>query len=181
MTQPFRHLVCPALCAVCLGLIAILTMGTKVQGAPDAVNKVMQTALPPELTAMFPVGREFKGVAIPSYTDEELKSVMRAATMIRVDERFLDLTDLVVLIYNSSGEPETTISMDEAAYDLNTGQLRSKTPSKIEQARFTMTGDIMTFDSQTHLSRLEGNVRVVVLDAGNFGASFGIPTSNRSE
>lgn len=135
----------------------------------------MQSALSPELTKMFPIGREFKGVAIPSYDDTRLKSVMNAETIIRVDEQFLDLTDLVIQVYDSTGKPETTISMDRAAYDLTTGVLTSKTPSEIKQPRFTMTGDQMTFDSNTQVSVLEGNVRVVVPDAGKMMPAFGMP------
>lgn len=135
-------------------------------------NQVMQSTLPPELTSMFPVGREFYGVAIPSYTEEKLKSVMRADTVVRINERFLDLTNLIVFIYNGKGEQETTIQMDKAVYDLNLGQLESKTPSKIEQEQFTMTGDVMTFESQSQVSHLRGNVRVVIPDASGFTPDF---------
>ncbi|MEM7603590.1 MAG: hypothetical protein AAF357_19530, partial [Verrucomicrobiota bacterium] len=109
----------------------------------DQANGVLQGALPAELTKLFPIGREFKGVSIPSYDETRLKSVMHADTIIRVDDKFLDLTNLVIQVYNGAGEPETTISMDEAAYDLTIGVLTSKTPSEIKQPRFTMTGDKM--------------------------------------
>ncbi len=77
-----------------------------------------------------PIGREFKGVAIPSYTGDKLKSVMTSDTVVRVDERHLDLFNLVVKVYNGEGEADTTISMDEAAYDLVAGELTSKTPRR---------------------------------------------------
>lgn len=136
---------------------------------------VLQQALPSQLTSLFPIGRPFLGVAIPSYDGTKLKSVMNADSIIRVDDQFLDLVNLVIHVYNGAGEPETTISMDEAVYDLTIGLLTSKTPAKIEQPRFTMTGDEMIFDSNTQVSELEGNVRVVVPNAGKMMPTFGLP------
>ncbi len=143
----------------------------------ELAEEAVKGALPAELTASFPIGRVFKGVAIPSYTDDALKSVMTADSVIRVDEQYLDLVNLVVHVYNSQGEPETTISMDEASYDLVIGELASKTPSRIEQPRFTMTGDKMTFQADTQIARLIGNVKVIVPDAGDLAPGFGVPAA----
>ena len=138
-------------------------------------EEALKGALPDELTTNYPIGRVFKGVAIPSYTDDTLKSVMTADSVIRVDEQYLDLVNLIVHVYNNAGEPETTISMDEASYDLVIGELASKTPSRIEQPRFTMTGDKMTFQANTQIARLIGNVKVVVSDVGDLALGFGVP------
>jgi hypothetical protein len=154
--------------------------GGKKRAEREAAEKALteeavKGALPDELTANFPIGRIFKGVAIPSYTDDALKSVMTADSVIRVDEQYLDLVNLIVHVYNDAGEPETTISMDEASYDLVIGELASKTPSRIEQPRFTMTGDKMTFQAATRVARLIGNVKVIVPDVGELAPGFGIP------
>lgn len=151
--------------------ILLLSIGVANEPSADSLVKSM---LPPELTKLFPIGRVFKGVAIPSYTADRLKSVMRATSVIRVDEQFLDLTDLVISIYSEEGEPETYISMDEATFDLVSQQLVSKTPAKIEQEKFTMTGDKMTFETQTRVSRMEGNVRVIIPDAQVFTSEMGV-------
>lgn len=160
---PFRSLFAAA--------ILLLSVAAANEPVPASLMKSM---LPPELTKLFPIGRVFKGVAIPSYTDDRLKSVMRAVTVVRVDEQFLDLTDLVISIYNDEGEPETYISMDEALFDLVSQQLISKTPAKIAQEKFTMTGDKMTFETQSRVSRMEGNVRVIIPDAKDFTSQMGI-------
>jgi LPS export ABC transporter protein LptC len=146
--------------------------GKRAQREAEAAVK---SALPAELTRHFPIGREFKGVAIPSYEGDRLKSVMNADTVTRVDEQFLDLTNLVVHVYNSEGEPDTTITMEEAAYDLLAGELSSKTPSKIEQPRFTMTGDKMIYQTEAQVARMVGNVVVIVPDAKNLAPDFGFP------
>lgn len=151
--------------------------GTRVKGEAE---KAVRGALPPELTQYFPIGSTFTGVSIPSYEKDRLKSVLTSETVVRVDEKYLDLHHLVIFVYNSEGKPETSITMEEAAYDLVEGMLTSKTPSKIEQPRFTMTGDTMTFETATQVARLTGNVLVVVPDASSLAPDFGFPGSGRS-
>lgn len=149
--------------------------GKETHTAEETAEEVVRGALPAELTANFPIGREFLGVSIPSYTNDALKSVMTADSVVRVDEQYLDLVNLVVHVYNTNDEPETTISMDEASYDLIIGELASKTPSRIEQPRFVMTGDKMTFQSGSQIARLIGNVKLVVSDISDLGPGFGRP------
>lgn len=144
-------------------------------GAAAEAEEAVKSALPSELTDRMPIGREFKGVAIPSYAGDKLKSVMTADTVVRVDERHLDLFNLVVKVYNGEGEADTTISMEEAAYDLVAGELTSKTPSEIRQPRFTMTGDKMIFLTDSRVARMVGNVRLLVPDAGKLAPDFGLP------
>ena len=116
-------------------------------------------------------------VSIPSYDDDELKSVMTADSITRVNEQFLDLINLVISVYDSEGEVETTIHMDEAAYDLTTQTLNSKTPARIEQPKFTMTGNTLSFDTKTQFSRLEGDVTVIIPDVGDAFPLPGMPFS----
>lgn len=155
--------------AAILVLASLLFTGLPV----EELHSQAAPLLPPELVTMFPVGREFKGVAIPRYDGTKLQSVMRSETVVRINEQFLHLTKLTIDVYNGAGEPETTISMDEAEYDLTIGEMASKTPAKIEQPRFTMTGDKMTFETKTKVSRMIGNVRVIIDDVGDLGPQFG--------
>ncbi|HRQ90210.1 MAG TPA: LPS export ABC transporter periplasmic protein LptC [Bacteroidia bacterium] len=144
--------------------------------APEAAPAPpAKPALPPDLVANFPIGRVFKGVILPSYEGDQLKSVLNADTVVRVDDQFLDLANLVIHVYNAAGEPETSIEMDEAAFDLYASELKSKTPATIEQPRFTMTGDTMYFQIDTQLARLVGNVKVVIPDARSLTPDFGFP------
>ncbi len=151
--------------------------GVKTEGkrAEGAAEQAVRSALPPEMTRYFPIGSVFTGVSIPSYERDRLKSVLTSKTVTRVDEKYLDLHQLIIFVYNSEGQPETTISMDDAAYDLVEGVLTSKTPSTIEQPRFTMTGDTMTFQTDSQIAKLTGNVRLVVPDAGAIAPDLGFP------
>jgi len=147
----------------------------------DLAEEALAAALPPELAEMFPIGREFRGVAIPTYTKDVLSTVMRSDSITRIDEQYLDLKNLVISIYNGAGEAETTITMARASYDLVIGELVSKTPSKIEQPKFTMTGKKMTFKTQTQISLLEGDVKLVVPDVSGITPDFGFPNSSKNE
>ncbi len=139
-------------------------------------ESVVNSALPPELAEMFPIGREFKGVSIPSYTEDVLKSVMTASLVKRVSEEYLDLSDLVVKVYSGEGEgekrTETIIRMAEAEYHLLDGRLISKTKSYIVQPEFTMEGKQMIFETSTQNMKMIGDVLVIVPDAGNFTPDF---------
>lgn len=165
-------------------LIAVFLIGFGISASAqddsveDLAENAVAAALPPELTEMFPIGREFKGVAIPNYSDDVLSSVMRSDSITRVDEQFLDLKNLVISIYNGEGKAETTITMARASYDLIVGELVSKTPSKIEQPKFTMTGNKMTFKTESQISILEGDVRLVVPDVSGFTPDFGFSGGN---
>lgn len=150
---------------------------------PEAqAGELLKSALPPEIAALFPIGREFKGVAIPTYNGSDLiKAVMRADSVLRVDEQFIDFLNLTVHVYNSKGEPETVITMPEAAYDILIGELASKTASRIEQPRFTVTGDKMVLETRTQVSRLVGNVILVVPDVGKLAPDMGLISGKRDE
>ncbi|MBP6603945.1 MAG: LPS export ABC transporter periplasmic protein LptC [Verrucomicrobiales bacterium] len=143
------------------------------------VETVVATALPSGLTENFPIGRMFHGVMIPSYTDDVLKSVMRADSVVRVDETYLDLVNLTVQVYNAKGKPETTISMAEASYDLTLGELASKTPSRIEQPRFSMTGQKLIYQSASRIATMKGKVRLVVPDVGGLASGIGLPGTGK--
>jgi lipopolysaccharide export system protein LptC len=84
-----------------------------------------------------------------------------------------------VQVYNAEGKPETTISMAEASYDLTLGELASKTPSRIEQPRFTMTGDKLTYQSESRIATMNGKVRLVVPDVGGLATGLGFPGSGK--
>ncbi len=133
--------------------------------AKGLAAKRMKQALPPQLKEMFPVGRVFKGVVVPSYKGDAVESVMTATTVKRINQRFLLLTDLVIDFY-SNGAKDTSIEMDRARYDLITGILASQTPANIEQEQFTMTGNQLVFETETRKSRVVGNVRVLIPDSG---------------
>jgi lipopolysaccharide export system protein LptC len=143
-----------------------VALGPSVVAAPQAIPK--------EMASLFPIGRTFNGVKIPSYTDDVLKTILEADTITRVDQTYLDLTKLVIKVYNPKGGIESTVKMDEARYHLVTGQLLSKTPARVDHEKFVMTGNRMGYDTASDVSTMTGNVKVVIPKAREFTGNFGM-------
>lgn len=133
---------------------ACITTGFQALAGPNVIPK--------EMAEYFPIGRTFNGVKIPSYSNEELRSILEAATVTRVDDVHLKLTKLIVKAYNSEGEVISTVKMDKANYSLLTNQLLSETPAKISHEKFVMTGDQLGYDTTREVSTMKGNVKTVV-------------------
>ena len=129
--------------------------------------------IPKDVAALFPMGRVFTGVKIPSYSDDDLKSVLEADTITRLNRAFLKLTNVVIKVYNTDGELESTVKMKVARYNLARQELQSTTPARIDHEKFVMTGNRIGFDTKNDVTRLKGNVRVVVPKATQFTGNLG--------
>lgn len=125
----------------------------------------MASGAPPAIGNLFPVGREFRGVKIPSYSGDILNSVVLAKTMVRVDDEHLEMRDLEITLFGrSSEEQDTIITTDVGVYDLKSESLTSRSKAYIERdEEFTMEGDRMIFNGKTQEGRLVGNVKMVIL------------------
>ncbi len=131
-------------------------------------------AIPPEMTDFFPVGRSFKGVKIPTYSTNVLKSVLEAETITRIDETYLDITNLVIKSFNLAGSVDSTVKMDKALYNLRSRELVSKTEAAVNHEKFVMTGDQIKYDTEKDVSTMKGRVKVVVPNARQFTGNFGM-------
>ncbi|MCB1078756.1 MAG: LPS export ABC transporter periplasmic protein LptC, partial [Verrucomicrobiae bacterium] len=127
--------------------------------------------IPPELASLFPIGRVFQGVRIPSYSGDSLGSVIHSQFMKRADDEHLEMEMLEIVIYNA-GEPDTRILTDRAIFDTVAKTLRSTTPAKIVQSQFEMNGDRLIFDTNSRTGHLSGNVKTVIHDAENFSGQM---------
>jgi len=131
-------------------------------------------AIPPEMTQFFPVGRTFTGVKIPSYSDNVLKSVLEAETVTRIDETYLDITNLTIKSFSAAGKVDSTVKMDKAQYNLTSREMVSKTEAIVNHEKFVMTGDQMGYDTERDVSTMKGRVKVVVHNAKQFTGNFGM-------
>jgi len=120
----------------------------------------VKNAVTPQMSRLFPIGRPFKGVRIPSYTGDSLTSVVEAEVMRRLDEERLHMEELVITSFAEGEEADTRIFMDRAIYNMITEKLESETPTRIVQPRFEMVGDRMTFDNRTQVGHMVGNVKM---------------------
>ncbi|MCB1063153.1 MAG: LPS export ABC transporter periplasmic protein LptC [Verrucomicrobiae bacterium] len=119
------------------------------------------------MAALFPIGRVFEGVKIPSYSGDALGSVIHADYMRRADDEHLEMEMLEIVVYNA-GEADSRILTDRAIYDMKAKTLRSTTPAKIVQKQFEMRGDRMFFDSITRVGHMDGNVKTLIYQVDQF-------------
>lgn len=137
-------------------------------GGKGRTEEVPEDAIPPEFEKMCPVGRSFYGVRIPSYAGDHLNSVVTSEVMTRVDAEHLDMEKLVIQVY-SGGMPDAKIMMDRAIYDMDEEKLTSRqTPPEILHSQFKMVGDKMTFDRQTRVGHMTGNVKMTIFNVESF-------------
>ena len=118
---------------------------------------------PPAIGALFPIGREFSGVKIPSYSGDILNSVVTADTMVRVDEEHMQMNALVITLFGGPDEDDTLITTERGVYDLKSESLTSRSKAYItRKGQFDMVGDRMIFNGATQEGRLIGNVQMKI-------------------
>ncbi len=132
--------------------------------------------IPKEFSDRIPIGRTFRGVKVPNYDKNTslLATVMEAESITRVDANRLDIVNLTIRTYDAEGGVASTIFMAEAEFHLIERKLRSKTPAEVDHTQMNMTGDVLSYDMTTEIVTMEGNVRVVIPDAGS-QFSFTVP------
>jgi hypothetical protein len=131
---------------------------------PEAEETPEAGGIPPGMAEMFPVGRVFEGVRIPSYSGDGLSSVIHSQYMKRSDDEHLEMEMLEIVIYNA-GVADTRILTDRAIFDTVAKTLRSTTAAKIVQEQVEMRGDRLLFDSVSRTGHLSGNVKTLIFNA----------------
>lgn len=135
--------------------------------ASPALEESAPGGIPPGMSALFPVGRVFQGVRIPSYSGDTLGSVIHSQFMKRADDEHLEMETLEIVVYQA-GKAATRILTDRAIFDIATKTLRSTTSARIIQDQFEMKGDRLLFDSQSRIGHLSGHVKTVIQDPDAF-------------
>ena len=143
----------------------------------DAPEEPVASGAPPAIGNLFPVGREFRGVKIPSYSGDILNSVVLAKTMVRVDDEHLEMRDLEITLFaRTSEEQDTVITTDVGVYDLKSETLTSRSKAYIERdGEFIMTGDRMIFNGKTQEGRLIGTENKVKMRFFKISETFNNP------
>jgi len=132
---------------------------------------------PPAIGALFPIGREFSGVKIPSYSGDILNSVVTADTMVRVDDEHMEMNALVITLFGGPEEDDTLITTERGVYDLKSESLTSRSKAYITRdGQFDMVGDRMVFNGASQEGRLIGNVQMKInIETYKVSESLGKP------
>ncbi|MEM6911465.1 MAG: hypothetical protein AAF555_07755 [Verrucomicrobiota bacterium] len=126
------------------------------QAATRAAEK-QPNLLDSQLVAMLPLDRPSRGVVIPRYEDNEVRSVLKAATVTRVSPHELTISGLEVEFYDEGlvAEPSSRVLVEAATFDLRSNLLRSESPTMI------VSGDMITHGVGVLFNQATGEVRLL--------------------
>jgi len=133
------------------------------------------------LAKFIPLGQEQKSVVIPSYNESRLSALIRAASMKRIDDKHLALTEMVITTYDVQGNEAMVVTMPTAVYDLESSILESSSRSLVSRSDFDLEGDKMLYDSTQGAGRMEGNVKMIINDSSSLQFGSDRESPNTSE
>ncbi len=111
---------------------------------------------------MVPEGEPSKNVAIPSFKEGVLNSLVKAESITRVDDENLESLGMQIELFNAKGELDVTIKMKTSGYHMPSGLLESDSRTFVEGQDFEMSGDRLIYDTRTQQGKLLGNVKMYV-------------------
>jgi len=129
---------------------------------------------------LFPVGKPWLDVRVPRYNEvDQLTSIMHAQVLTREAERLLQMDGLTLAMFEPDRSLSLRVKTAKGIYDLDTGELKTRTKTFIEHPAFDMQGDSLVFDSRSGKGRLNGNVEMIIYTFEAPGASSPQPKSGK--
>ena len=126
---------------------------------------------------LFPVGKPWINVRIPRQNEkDELTNLIHSETLTRKDERSLKLQGVTMVFFDPNKTVTVRIKTAEGFYDMVGEKMSSRTKTFIEHSKFDMTGDSSEFDVKTQKGQLNGNVEMIIYDAGSAMPSTAPPS-----
>jgi hypothetical protein len=139
------------------------------------------TPTPPKFDVPIPVDHVWKGVDFPFSSEGKLQYYFVIRKAFRVDPNHLDMTSAYVQTYDDKQVPDITVYMAHCVLDLNTRVVTSDVPVTVQRTDFKVTGDKLVFNTQTHVGRLTGHVRMIIYNLkSTSGLSSPSPTPSQS-
>ena len=169
---PFRSGRFRATGAVLLGfalviasLAVAMAQSPSPQGRPErgAGKKKSAAAAPGGIP--LPIGQEAKGLVLPDFDMEgKLRARFEAGTAKRIDAERILFTSLKMTTFTSQETPDLSIDMPQSTLHLSTRVISSDERTTITRRDFSISGDKMKFDTNSHQGTLVGNVKMVITD-----------------
>lgn len=134
---------------------------TKVPVAPATGKK----AEPPKegLDLAVPKGQPQKGVRVPVYgLDGKLMMNFQIGVATWIDDENIKMTELRVETYKQDGEKELEMDLPDSILNTKTKDITSKTTVSIKRDDFEISGNTMTFNTESRQGKLGGGVRMVI-------------------
>jgi hypothetical protein len=135
----------------------------KAPNAPDDDGQGMKSIL-----GVLPLGQKNIDVRIPSFHEGQPSSFVRAGAMTRMDDQHLDLENTDIRMYGKERPDDLLVSIVTGQFNIDTQVLDSNQRSRVSRDDFQIEGDRMVFDTKSQQGKMEGNVHMIIHDAGAF-------------
>jgi hypothetical protein len=157
----------------------VLMIAGPVAAEPDGksgkAGKAKQTAAPAKgekveakkegLDLAVPKGQPQKGVRVPVYgLDGKLMMNFQIGVATWIDDDNIKMTQLRVETFKQDAVKEMDMDMPDAILNTRTKDITSKTRVSIKRDDFEISGNSMTFNTESRQGRLGGGVRMVIYD-----------------
>ena len=160
-----------------LGMIAGIATGA--DGAAPAAEKAPgEPAAPPapapaapakekdRLDLPVPKGQPQKGLRIPIYSpDGKLMMSFQIGVAEVVDADNIKMGELRLETFKENGEHEFDIDLPDSVFNAKTKELTSKAHVVIKRHDFEISGNSMTFNTETKVGTFGNGVKMVIYDA----------------
>lgn len=123
---------------------------------------------PSKLSVPVPPGHDAKGLVIPM-RNEAGQMQMRFTMQVgrRTDTDHLEMTTLLIETFDEEGNEEMSINLPQSRLDLNTRVITTEKGVLIKRSDFEITGQSMTFNTETKAGHLGGKVRMLIYNLEN--------------
>lgn len=133
---------------------------------PGEAKKKKGDPTAPKFNIPIPVGHSAEGVNLPYFDDRgKLQMYYEIKKATRTDLNHMAMEAANIQTYDDKGAPETNVVLTSSTLDLNTRIVTSDVPVTVQRSDMELTGDKMTFNTQTRNGRIIGHVRVVVYNS----------------
>ena len=135
---------------------------------PSAAGKPEPDAAgPQEIDIPVPIGVPVKGITIPSYgPDGKLQMMLNAQLARKLDDTRIEFEDMKIDAYSDDGR-KFYVELPRSVFNLETRILSGESRVFIRREDFEITGDAGEFHTKTRFAKILGNVKMIILSAGN--------------
>ena len=137
-----------------------------VSAAPADAKKSDPAKEKDRLDLPVPKGQPQRGLRIPIYSpDGKLMMSFQIGVAEVVDADHIKMGELRLETFKENGEHEFDIDLPDSVFNAKTKELTSKVHVKIKRHDFEITGNSMTFNTETKVGTFGDGVKMVIYDA----------------
>ena len=130
--------------------------------AEETTEEKGSAVLQEAIGKLIPEGKASVNVTVPGFSEGILKTLVKAASITRIDDDTLEMIEMFVEVFGTDGKTSFSIDMAEATFDMPSGILQSLQPAKISNAEFDIAGERLVYDTASEQGKLLGKVTMYV-------------------